>query len=256
MHTDSREQNAVKSIRALVVDDEPMAREYLKLILSRLDGIEVVDEAQGAAECLDKVRTTDPDVVFLDIHLAGESGMEIAKALAELRCPPCIVFVTGYEEYALPAFEVAAVDYVTKPFSQERIEKSLIRVRNHVRDTEAPAAAQLAVLGKIAVRDRDGAKLVPVEDICYITTQGRKVVLHSTLHTYPTHYTLAELEHKLREFRFFRANEGCLVNLDKVKEVVYEGPRTYELLVGCEQRETFIPLSRSRTHKLRELLDF
>jgi len=256
MHTDSREQNPIAKIRAVVVDDEPMAREYLKLILSRLADVEVVAEAREAVECLDRVRTTDPDVVFLDIHLPDESGIEVAKALAELRKPPLIVFVTGYEEYALPAFEVAAIDYVTKPFSQERLEKSMDRVRSHIGGVRDSEATQPAALGRIAIRDREGAKLIPVEDICYISTQGRKVVLHSTSQAYPTHYTLAELEHKLRGFRFFRANEGCLVNLDKVREVVYEGPRTYELLIGCEQKETLIPLSRSRTQKLRELLDF
>jgi DNA-binding LytR/AlgR family response regulator len=112
------------------------------------------------------------------------------------------------------------------------------------------------VLGRLAIRDRDGAKLVSVEDICYINTQGRKVILHTTSRTYATHYTLSELEHRLRAFRFFRANEGCLVNLDKVKEVVYEGPRTYELLLSCGEHDSFVPLSRSRTQKLRDLLDF
>lgn len=256
MHTDTREQESIATIRAIVVDDEPMAREYLKLVLSRVGDVEVVAEAQEAAECLDKVRSSSPDVVFLDIHLPGESGIDIAKVLSELRKPPLVIFVTGYEEYALPAFEVAAIDYVTKPFSQERLEKTLERVRSRLREVVQGDSAPPIVLGRLAIRDREGAKLIPVEDICYINTQGRKVVLHTVAQTYSTHYTLSELEHKLRGFRFFRANEGCLVNLDKVKEVVYEGARTYELLIGCDQKEMFIPLSRSRTQKLRELLDF
>lgn len=256
MHSDTRRQTNVAAIRAVVVDDEPMAREYLKLILSRIGGVEVVAEAQEAVECLDKVRTSDPDVVFLDIHLPDESGIDAARVISELKTPPVIVFVTGYEEYALPAFEVAAIDYVTKPFSQERLEKTLDRVRSHLGNGREPDQVQPLALGRIAIRDRDGAKLILVDDICYISTQGRKVILHTALQAYSTHYTLSELEHKLQGFRFFRANEGCLVNLDKVKEVVYEGARTYELLIGCEQRETIIPLSRSRTQKLRELLDF
>ena len=256
MHTDTREQNSVATVRAVIVDDEPMAREYLKLILSRIGGVEVLAEVQEAVECLDKVRTCNPDVVFLDIHLPDESGIEVAKALSELRKPPLIIFVTGYEEYALPAFEVAAIDYVTKPFSQERLEKTLDRVRSRLGEVHESDPVQPAVFGRLAIRDKDGAKLIPVEDIYYINTQGRKVVVHTTSQAYSTHYTLAELEHRLRGFRFFRANEGCLVNLDKVKEVVYEGSRTYELLLGCEEKELFIPLSRSRTQKLRDLLDF
>ncbi len=256
MHTDTCDQESIATIRAIVVDDEPMAREYLKLILSRVGGVEVVAEAQEAAECLEKVRTSDPDVLFLDIHLPGEDGIEIAKVLSELKRPPLVVFVTGYEEYALPAFEVAAIDYVTKPFSQERLEKTLERVRSRLREVVQGESVQPVVLGRLAIRDREGAKLIPVQDICYISTQGRKVVLHTVSKAYPTHYTLSELEHKLRGFRFFRANEGCLVNLDKVKEVVYEGARTYELLISCGEKEMFIPLSRSRTQKLREVLDF
>jgi len=256
MHTDTRRQSNIAAIRAVVVDDEPMAREYLKLMLERVGGVEVAGEAEAAAECLEKVRTTDPDVVFLDIHLPDESGIEAAKALSELTKPPLIIFVTGYEEYALPAFEVAAIDYITKPFSQERVAKTLDRVRSHLGNGRDSDTAKAAVIGRIAIRDRDGAKLIPIEDICHISTKGRKVVLYTTSQTYSTHYTLSELEHKLQGFRFFRANEGCIVNMDKVKEVVYEGARTYELLIGCEQKEIFIPLSRSRTQKLRELLDF
>lgn len=256
MHTDTREQQQITAIRAIIVDDEPMAREYLKLILSRVCGVEVLAEAQTAVECLDKVRTHNPDVVFLDIHLPDESGLNAAKALSELRKPPLVIFVTGYEEYALPAFEVAAIDYVTKPFSQERLEKTLDRVRSRLMEVHDTDQVKSSVLGRIAIRERDGAKLIPVEEICYINTHGRKVMLHTLSKAYSTHYTISELEHKLRGFRFFRANEGCLVNLDKVKEVVYEGARTYELLLSCEQRELLIPLSRSRTQKLRELLDF
>jgi len=256
MHTDTRGENSIAAIRAIIVDDEPMAREYLKLVLSRIGGVEVLAEAEEAVECLDKVRTHNPDVVFLDIRLPDETGLNVAKTLSELKKPPLIIFVTGYEEYALPAFEVAAVDYVTKPFSEERLEKTLERVRSRLGEVRESSPIQPALLGRLAIRDKDGAKLIPVEDICYINTQRRKVVLHTTSQAYSTYYTLAELEHKLQGFRFFRANEGCLVNLDKVKEVVYEGARSYELLIGCEQNEMFVPLSRSRTHKLREMLDF
>lgn len=256
MYSNTREHNSVVNVRAAIVDDEPTAREYLKLILSRVGGVEVVAEAQEAAECLGKVRTSDPDAVFLDIHLPGESGIDVAKALSQLARPPLIVFVTGYEEYALPAFEVAAVDYITKPFSQERLERTLGRLRSHLGAARDSGSARSLVLGRLAIRDRDGAKLIAVEDICYVSTQGRKVVLHTNSQAYSTHHTVSELETKLRDFRFFRANEGCLVNLDKVREVVYEGARTYELLLGCEEKPVFIPLSRSRTQKLREMLDF
>lgn len=255
MPADTAESRRIAALRAVVADDEPTAREYLKLMLRRIGSVEVVGEAAEAVECLKSVAESKPDVVFLDIHLPDESGMDVARALTNLREPPQIVFVTGYDEYAVPAFEVAAADYVMKPYSQERLERAVERVRSRLGRVHPSGDGLVASLDKLAIRDKDGAKLVPIEQICYVSTNGRKTAIHTDSQAFITHYTLAELEHKLRGYRFFRANEGCLVNLDKVREVVYLGPRSYELLL-TEPRETFIPLSRSRTRQLREMLDF
>jgi len=253
--TDNRREQV--KLRALIVDDEPTAREYLKLMLSRIGGVEVVGECGEAAECVRAVAESSPDVVFLDIRLPGDSGLEIARGLSGLKDPPQVVFVTGYGEHAVPAFELAAVDYVMKPISQERLEKTIRRVRAR-RGTPLVASANGApevALDRLAIRDRDGAKLVDARDICYIRIQNRKACITTPTATYMTHHTLTELEQRLRGQRFFRANEGCLVNLDRVKEIVYYGPRTYELLL-TEPKETFIPLSRSRAKELREILGF
>jgi len=255
MSADTAESKRITPLRAVVAEDEPTAREYLKLMLGRIGGVEVVAEAAEAAECIQKVAQRKPDVVFLDIHLPDDNGMDVARALVNLREPPQIVFVTGYDEYAVPAFEVAAADYVMKPYSQERLERALTRVRSRMDRAYANGDGLGPALDKLAIRDKEGAKLVPIEQICYISTNGRKTAIHTESQAFVTHYTLAELEHKLRDYGFFRANEGCLVNLNKVREVVYLGPRSYELLL-TEPKDTFIPLSRSRTRQLREMLDF
>jgi len=258
MSPGTQESGKLETIRAVVVDDEPTAREYLKLVLGRIEGVEVAGEAGEAAECLAVVADQRPDVLFLDINMPGENGMELAQDLARVSSGPQIVFVTGYDEYAVPAFEVAAADYVMKPCSQERVEQAIARVRERLRHNGAANGASgggTQALGKLVIRDREGAKLVPVGDICYIETSRRRVLIHTTRHSYATYLTLSELEQKLRDYRFFRANEGCLVNLDKVREVSYAGQRTYELFI-TEPREHYIPLSRSRAHELRELLDF
>lgn len=257
MSSATPESGRIDTVRALVADDEPTAREYLKLVLSRIDGVEVVGEAEGAAECLTAVAALRPDVLFLDINMPGENGIGLAQALAKVERTPQIVFVTGYDEYALPAFEVAAVDYVMKPFSQERLEQALARVRGRLpaSGVTGVSAGACSSLGKLVIRDREGAKLVPVQDICYVETSRRRVIIHTTCASYATYLTIAELEQKLSGYRFFRANEGCLVNLDKVREVSYAGQRTYELLL-TEPREHYIPLSRSRAHELRGMLGF
>lgn len=254
MGTNSAEMNP--TLRAVVVDDEPLAREYLKLMLLRIGNIEIVGECGGAAECLRSIADVAPDVVFLDIRLPDNSGMEVAKVLTGLKKPPQIVFTTGYDDYAVPAFEVAAVDYIMKPFDQERLEKTLRRVRSRLLPVAETAETDAQIkLGKLAIRDKDGCKLVPTDDICFIRTHNRKTSIHTAGKVYASHYTLGELEQKLCGHRFFRANEGCLVNMDRVKEIVYYGPRTYELLL-TEPKEVFIPLSRSRAQKLREMLGF
>lgn len=256
MSVGARDRKDELTLRAVLVDDEPLAREYLKLLLSRIGGVSVEAECVNAAECVNRIADIDPDVVFLDIRLPGDSGLEIASALAGLDSPPQIVFVTGYDEYALPAFDVAAVDYVLKPLSEERLIKTLGRVRSRLAERHRSLANTAQVdLGKLAVRNKDGAALIDVVDICYVRTQGRKTLIQTVSEAHLTHFTLAELEDKLAGHRFFRANEGCLVNLDRVREIVYCGPRTYELLLS-EPKETFIPLSRSRAQELRELLDF
>lgn len=242
------------SVRALVVDDEPMAREYIKLLLSRTDDVEVIAECGNASECLKLVADLRPNVVFLDITMPGDSGMDAAKALSLLSDAPLIVFITGYDEYALPAFEVAAVDYLMKPLDQERLERALQRVRARLAAADTTNGDHLA-LGKLAIRNRDGFKLIDASDICYIRTSNRKTRIHTNSADYLSHYTLTELEYKLSGEKFFRANEGCLVNLERVKEILYYGPRTYELLLS-EPADTCIPLSRSRAQELKELLDF
>jgi len=241
-------------LRAVVADDEPTAREYLKLLLSRIGGIEVVGEADSAADCLRAVSDARPDVLFLDIHMPDSSGVDVARALTGLSSPPAVVFVTGYDEYAVPAFELAATDYVTKPFNQERLEKTISRLRS-LRPLGSPTRENgvLSAAGKLAIKNRDGAKIVDASEVCYIRTNDRKTLIYTVSGSHPTHYTLTQLEQRLRGLRFFRANEGCLVNLDHVKEVVHLGSRSYELLL-TEPRETFIPVSRARLQELWEVL--
>ena len=241
-------------LRALVCDDEPVAREYLKLVLSRIDGVRVVGEASDAAEALKLVGELRPDVAFLDINLPGASGVDAAEALSRLTSPPKIVFVTGYDEHAVSAFELAAVDYVMKPFDQDRLDKTIRRIRSGAQRADAEEPAPANGLNRLPIKDRDSVKLVDPKDICYIRTEGRSTRIRTTTEAYVTHYTIAELESRLAGSGFFRANEGCLVNLERIKEVVHDGPRSHELLMN-DPDETFVPLSRSRAQKLKEMLN-
>lgn len=247
-------RNGQVTLRALVCDDEPVAREYLKLVLSRIDGVEVVGEAADVSEFLRKVGDAAPDVVFLDIHLPDASGMDAASALARLSRRPEIVFVTGYEEHAVEAFDLDACDYVMKPFDQERLARTIERLRASAAAKPSANGAEASGFARLPIRDRESVKLVDPADIYYVRTEGRKTRVRTAGESFLTTYTLGELESRLHGHNFFRANEGCLVNLDCVQEVMRYGPRSYELLLN-DPDHTFVPLSRSRAQKLREMLD-
>ncbi|HEY3283216.1 MAG TPA: LytTR family DNA-binding domain-containing protein [Armatimonadota bacterium] len=249
-------------MRALIVDDEPTARQYLGLILGRIGGVEVVGEAADAEEAFTLCDQESPEMVFLDIRLPGMSGLEVAQALNGTETPPWIIFTTGYDEYAVQAFEAAAVDYVMKPYDQERIERALQRVQklrsegqeSAQRERASEALDRMAPkLTKLPIRVKDVIKLIPPEDILFVEARGKRVFVHARGVEYPAPYTVTRLEQKLVDYNFFRANEGCLVNMDKVKEIVYLGERSYELLMN-DKNETHIELSRSRARALREVI--
>ncbi|MGQ9525323.1 MAG: LytR/AlgR family response regulator transcription factor [Armatimonadota bacterium] len=250
-------------MRAMVVDDEPVARQYLSRILEGMPDLDLVGEAADADDAINKAAELKPDVIFLDIRLPGMSGIEVAHAINQLPSPPWIVFCTGYGEYALDAFDAAAIDYVLKPYDEERIAKSLERIRGIRRaGAEEPERSRvqgaidglLAKFTKLPIRIEDTIKLIAPSDILFVQARGKKVFIHDAKgHEYPVPYTVTQLENRLSEHNFFRANEGCLVNMDRVKEIIYLGERSYELMMS-DKDETIIPLSRSRSRVLRELL--
>lgn len=242
-------------IRAIIVDDEPLARDYLRLLLHRIGGVEVVGEAEDANSCLEVVTASRPDVAFLDIRLPGMNGTELAEIISKGDHPAHVIFTTGYEDYAAGAFNIGATDYILKPFDEDRLRKAVNRLVSNTGKymTNQPLTATALCNAKLPIKQRDGWKLVEIRDILYIKTEGRKTRIQTTSERYLTHFTIAELEQRLAGAEFFRANEGCLVNLKYVQEIVSYGPRTYEVFLS-DEKETCIPLSRSRAQKLKELL--
>lgn len=248
-------------MRAIIVDDEPLARQYLRALLGRIGGVEVAGEAADATSCLDLVELEKPDVVFLDIRLPGMSGMELAQIINGMENSPKVVFVTGYDEYAVHAFDLEAVDYITKPFSEERLQRTVDRLMKAKSSTKSmtvmgrhdSASATPLVCTKLAVKQDTGWKLIPIKDIVYVNTEGKRVRIQTVTESFLCNYTIAYLEQRLGNNGFFRANEGCLVNLDYIAEVISREPRYYDLTMN-DSKHTSIPLSRSKAQKLREIL--
>ena len=249
-------------IRTLIVDDEPPARDRLRRMLANIDVVEIVAEAESGLQAVEMVAERNPDLILLDIQMPGLDGFEVIEALEE---PPPVVFVTAYDEFAIRAFEVNALDYLLKPFSQERLEKAVRRAQEELNEERdfaerlAPLLESLADHGRYATRlavqdcrgGRDRIRVLDVDEVDWIDTDSEEVFVHAGEEVYPTRRTLSELEARLDPARFFRAHRSAIVNLDRVQEIIpwFKGSHRLRLTTGAE-----VDLSRRRARVLRQLL--
>ena len=245
-------------MRVLIVDDEALARERLKRLLAEIDDSQVVGEAANGLRAIELIRQERPDLVFLDIQMPGLDGFGVLEALDDL---PQTVFVTAYDEYAIRAFHVNALDYLLKPFSLERLEQAIRRVREAQIEKEG-LASQLAPLfeclaggghymSRMAVRDRERIRILHAKEVEWIGVEGEQTTVYTDGGRYPIRRTLAELEVRLDPARFFRAHRSAIVNLDRVAEIIpwFKGGHKLRLTTGVE-----IELSRARARALRKIL--
>jgi two-component system, LytTR family, response regulator len=219
-------------IRALIVDDEPLARERVRTLLARCDDVEVAGEAADGPSTIAAFDELAPDVVFLDIQMPGSSGLEVAHAWrAEASKPlPVIVFVTAFDQFAVEAFRVHAIDYLTKPIDADRFAEAMDRVRERLRqqgrgDLDARLRAMLemherrqSVRPHLVVRDQERYLLVPTSEIHCLEATGNYVRLHCERGSHLLRSTLAAIEAKLDPRRFQRTHRSWIVNLDQVRE--------------------------------------
>ncbi len=245
-------------MRVLIVDDEPPARERLRRLLAEIGSVEIIGEAEGGTQAVEMIEQEKPDLVLLDVQMPGLDGFGVIEALAE---PPPIIFVTAYDEYAIRAFEVNALDYLLKPFSRERLAKAIRRAQQALVEEGDFAerlgplleslAAQGRYLTRLAVRDRVSIRVLDVDEMDWIGVKGEQVMVHVGDQAYPICRTLAELEARLDPACFFRAHRSAIVNLDRVKEVIpwFKGSHKLRLTTGAE-----VELSRARARALRRIL--
>jgi DNA-binding LytR/AlgR family response regulator len=245
-------------MRTLIVDDEAPARARLKRLLTGIEGVELVGEAIDGVRAVEMIETLSPDLVLLDIQMPGLDGFGVIEALQD---PPPVVFVTAYDEYAIRAFEVNALDYLLKPFSRARLEQAIRRAqaaRSEEREFATQfgpllksLAAQGRYLTRLAVRDRDRIRVLGADEVDWIDIEEEQVMVHVGDNAFRIRRTLAELESRLDPTTFFRAHRSAIVNLDRVKEVIpwFKGSHKLRLTSGAE-----MDLSRARARVLRQLL--
>jgi len=245
-------------MRTLIVDDEAPARERLKRYLATLGGVKVIGEAIDGLQAVEMIEAKSPDLVLLDIQMPGLDGFGVVEALAN---PPLIVFVTAYDQYAIRAFEVHALDYLLKPFSRRRLAQAIDRAQHSVAEGQDASAklrplleslaAEGRYLTRLAVRDQKSIRVLDADRIDWIGIEDEQVLVHAGEQTYPVRRTLAELEARLDPKHFFRAHRSVIVNLDRIQEIIpwFKGSHILRLTTGAE-----VDLSRAQARALRRIL--
>jgi two-component system LytT family response regulator/two-component system response regulator LytT len=272
------------SLSALIIDDEQLARDELKYLLDSVGGVEVVAQGTNGIEAVDLIEEHHPDLVFLDVQMPGLDGFAVIQKLkdrseAKARLPgadeehlPQIVFATAYDQYAVRAFDVNAVDYLLKPFDRTRVEQAVERARGRMSEGTTPAAeAQIDALLRLLNRPQGNARspqpaklivqaqsrllLVDQAEICYAAIDDGIIrVVTQTFEGHSKCRTLEELLEQLDATVFWRAHRGFVVNINHIREVVPWFKSSYQLRMNDKQ-QTEIPVSRSQTRRLRELFN-
>lgn len=252
-------------IKVIVVDDETPAREELVYILEKLGSVKVVGEASHGLEALELNRRLKPDLVFLDIKMPGLNGIDVAKRILEEPYMPYIVFVTAYEEFALKAFEVNALDYILKPVCEERLRKGMDRIIYKIKLGERAYYSKLnKLIEDLNEKDHESinrisvyhnGKLIPLEykEIIYATVEDKNTVIISTKGKFHVNYTLAELQKKLNSNSFFRSHKSFLINLDKIKTIEPWFNSTFNVIF--ENIDGKVPVSRGQSKEFKELMN-
>lgn len=236
-------------LRAMVVDDEAPARSELRYLLEETGRVENIVEASSAREAVEKLMEARPDVMFMDISMPKTSGMQLAEALAKLKNPPCVVFVTAYSEYALDAFNVNAVDYLMKPVEPQRLVQALDKVEERLK----PAQQGHTTTERIPVEKGGRKVLVPIDQIRYIEAKDDYSCIYTDSDRYLSTTSLAQLENDLTPHGFFRVHRGYIVNLEYVEDVEVVSSGILQLGInGIEGKK--ISVSRRRVVQLKRAL--
>jgi two-component system LytT family response regulator/two-component system response regulator LytT len=249
--------------QAVVVDDEPPAREELCYLLEQVGGVEIVGQAANGVDALAMIESLRPHAAFLDVQMPGLTGFEVARLLVDRGAPTNVVFVTAFDQYAIDAFEVNAVDYLLKPVEQDRLARSVQRLAGRVGMTEADDRVERLVRmivdrqqqrSQLAVKVGEHLLLVHAEDLVFASMEGDTIQVVTSHLTGTSNYrTLDELQARLDPAVFWRVHRSHLVNINKIKEIVPWFSRNYVLRM-TDSKGTEIPVSRSQTKRLRDYL--
>jgi len=250
------------TISAVLVDDEKLAREELTYLLKDFGDVEIAGTGENGLDAIRLIENLEPDVVFLDVQMPGLDGLAVIRKLRERNIPlPYFILATAYDQYAVEAFRLEALDYLLKPVEKERLAETLDRARRYlaVPESETPAAAlseegsTIGVRNKLVVRSNNRNLIIDVRDLIYATIDDGMITAVSTTAEGLLNYkTLEELQSNLDGESFWRAHRSYLVNIHRIREVVPWFNSSFQLRMD-DKKQTEIPVSRVQTKRLRTL---
>jgi len=257
------------ALRVLVADDEQLARDELCFLLGQDGDIEITAQAADGVEALRLAGQIKPDLIFLDVQMPGLTGFEVARRIISAELPTQVVFVTAFDQYAIDAFSINAVDYLLKPLDSARLEETLVRVRKRLASEQASrlpltsgdlekvieaVQAKQERRDQLAIRVGERFVLVQAGDVVHASLVDEAIMVVTNAVSGTSNYrTLDELQARLDPAVFWRVHRSHLVNITKIKEIVPWFSRNY-ILKMKDPKATEIPVSRSQTRRLREYL--
>ncbi|SFE69523.1 Hypothetical protein TPAS_2276 [Trichococcus pasteurii] len=241
------------SMRVLIVDDEPLARDELAYLLGKCEGVSAIAQADSIEEALGAMLEDPVDLIFLDIHLTNESGLSLAGKINKLKKPPMIIFATAYDDYAVKAFELNATDYVLKPFEMERIQQAVKKAygqyrKQQVGEVEVPKQKDIG-LQVLPIQMDERIYMLQVPEIIAIGVENGETTIYTKNMTYIIHEPLSALEKKIDGHPFLRVHRAFLINLKEIKEIQPWFNHTFQLTMSNGLK---IPVSRSYMKEFKE----
>lgn len=251
-------------LSAVIVDDEQLALDELSYLLKTVDDVDIVAQGHNGLEAVNLIKEHSPDIVFLDVQMPGLDGFGVIKKLLDRKINlPQIVFATAFDQYAVKAFEVNAVDYLLKPFDKKRVGQAIDKARRKLQGSSASTdkletlvkmlEAQRPQNSKVLLRSAGRLFLVDQKELCYASIEDGVITVVAThLEGQSNCRTLEELLEGLDPDMFWRAHRSFVVNINRIKEVVPWFKSSYQLRMD-DRKQTEIPVSRAQTKRLREL---
>ena len=250
-------------LRTLLIDDEQAARVRLRRMLQAREYLDIIGEARDGLEATQMIERERPGLVFLDIQMPGLDGFEVLRAVSGTAALPLVIFVTGYDEHALRAFQAQALAYLLKPIEQEMLDQMVERAWSLFRYGEMQNAEEAHVrraldsapakLERIVARRANHMLLLDPSEICFFSTESGIVRVNTATESYWVNYTMGELEAALSPRRFFRAHRSTLINLDQVREIRPDARSSFQLVMNDGSR-TVVDVSERQGKVLRSLI--